>query len=124
MVARLETFKDLYKLRVDTTRLAALSRRIDAIGINIYALDGDNRVHVRTFAPAVGVVEDPVCGSGNAAVATHIRASKLDGVVGAEYTARQGAALGRDGKIQVRLNGVDVYIGGNCVTAVEGSIST
>ena len=70
------------------------------------------------------MVEDPVCGSGNAVVGTHIRASKLDGVVGSEYVARQGAALGRNGEVRVRLNGIDVYIGGSCVTAIDGQITT
>jgi PhzF family phenazine biosynthesis protein len=123
MVTRLETFDDLYNLPVDFPALAALSRKLNAVGINLYALDNNNQVHVRSFAPAVGVMEDPVCGSGNAAVATHIRVSKLDGVVGSEYTAQQGSALGRNGRVHVRLNGIDVYIGGDCVTAIDGSIS-
>jgi PhzF family phenazine biosynthesis protein len=122
MVTRLESFDDLYSLAVDGPGLSDLSRRIGAVGINVYALDDKNQVHVRSFAPAVGVPEDPVCGSGNAAVAAHIRASKLDDVVGREYVARQGAALGRDGRIHVRLNGIDVYIGGSCVTAIDGQL--
>jgi PhzF family phenazine biosynthesis protein len=123
MVTRLETFDDLYSLSVDGSLLTNLSHRLGAVGINVYALDDENQVHVRSFAPAVGVTEDPVCGSGNAAVAAHIRASKLDEVVGREYVARQGAALGRDGRVHVRLNGIDVYIGGSCVTAIDGQIT-
>jgi PhzF family phenazine biosynthesis protein len=123
MVARLESYGPLYGLTVDGSRLAELSRETDSVGINVYAIDSQDRVHVRAFAPAVGVFEDPVCGSGNAAVAAHIRASKLDAVVGREYVAHQGAALGRDGEVRVRLDGVDVYIGGSCVTAVDGQIN-
>lgn len=123
MVTRLESFDDLYALKVDVPRLTALSRKTGAVGINVYALDAENQVHVRSFAPAAGIVEDPVCGSGNAAVAAHIRATGMDDVVGTEYVARQGAALGREGRVQVRLNGIDVYIGGSCVTAIDGQIT-
>lgn len=123
MVARLESFETLYDIPVDSNRLSALSKETDSVGICVYALDSRDRVHVRAFAPAAGVFEDPVCGSGNAAIAAHIRASKLDAIVGREYVAHQGAAMGRDGEVRVRLDGVDVYIGGNCVTAVDGQIT-
>jgi len=123
MVARLESYDALYDLPVDAERLTALSNETDSIGINVYTIDSHDQVHVRAFAPAAGVFEDPVCGSGNAAVGAHIRASKLDAVVGREYVAHQGAALGRNGEVRVRLDGVDVFIGGNCVTAVDGQIT-
>ena len=123
MVARLESCDALYDLPVNAQRLAALSDETDTVGINVYTIDSRDRVHVRAFAPAAGVFEDPVCGSGNAAVGAHIRASKLDAVVGREYVAHQGAALGRDGEVRVRLDGIDVFIGGSCVTAVDGQIT-
>lgn len=123
MVARLESFESLYDISVDAKLLSELSNETDSVGITVYAIDSRDRVNVRAFAPAAGVFEDPVCGSGNAAVAAHIRASKLDTVVGREYVAHQGAAMGREGEVRVRLDGVDVYIGGNCVTAVDGQIT-
>jgi PhzF family phenazine biosynthesis protein len=123
MVARCASCDVLYNLPVDVARLTELSNEIGSLGINVYTIDSRNRVHVRAFAPAAGVLEDPVCGSGNAAVAVHIRASKLDELVGREYVAHQGRALGRDGEVRVRLDGVDVYIGGHCVTAIDGQIT-
>lgn len=123
MVVRLASCERLYDLPVDASRLSALSEETDTVGINVYAIDSRDRVHVRAFAPAAGVFEDPVCGSGNAAVGAHIRACKLDAVVGRDYVAHQGAAMGRNGEVRVRLDGVDVYIGGSCVTAVDGQIT-
>ncbi|RJQ53823.1 MAG: hypothetical protein C4530_17660 [Desulfobacteraceae bacterium] len=52
-----------------------------------------------------------------------MRATGLDGEIGKTYTARQGAALGRDGRIEVKIEGEDVTIGGHAVTAVNGMIS-
>ncbi len=79
-------------------------------------------MHVRSFAPAAGVPEDPVCGSGNAAVGAYLGASGLLARTGASYVAAQGAALGRDGRVHVEVRGRDVSIGGQAVTVIEGEI--
>lgn len=123
IVTRLLDFDALYRLRVSTEELIDLSREFEATGVTVYTLDESSRVHVRSFAPVEGVFEDPVCGSGNAAVAAHIRASGLHETIGTVYTAHQGAALGRDGRIEVKIEGEDVTIGGHAVTVVDGTIS-
>ena len=123
VITRIEQFDSLYSIHVDAPKLIALSREINATGVTVYAVDEKFEVHVRSFAPAEGVFEDPVCGSGNAAVAAHIRATGLQGKIGSYYTARQGAALGRDGRIQVGIDGDDVTIGGHSVTVVDGTIT-
>ena len=67
------------------------------------------------------MVEDPVCGSGNAAVAVHrMRAGTIGD--GDAYLARQGRQIGRDGEIRVRVYAGNVHVGGQCVTCVEGSL--
>ena len=123
MVTRLSDFDALYSLDVDAPKLIDLSREIDATGVTVYAVDKNATVHVRSFAPVEGVFEDPVCGSGNAAVAAHVNATALYEQVGKTYTACQGAALGRDGHIQVAIDGDDVFIGGHSATVVDGNIS-
>lgn len=123
VVTRLNDFDALYSLDVDAPKLVDLSREIDATGVTVYAVDKNTTVHVRSFAPVEGVFEDPVCGSGNAAVAAHVNATALYEQVGKTYTAHQGAALGRDGHIQVVIDGDDVFIGGHSVTVVDGKIS-
>jgi PhzF family phenazine biosynthesis protein len=123
LVARLGEFDALYSVEVDTPRLVELSKDIDATGVTVYAVDEDSEIHVRSFAPIEGVSEDPVCGSGNAAVAAHVKASGLYREVGEAYTAHQGAALGRDGRIRIAIEGDDVSIGGYSVTVVDGKIA-
>ena len=106
----------------DPGALAALSRRTATTGLTVYALD-ESGVEVRSFAPAHGVPEDPVCGSGNAAVAAHLR---LTGGMArfpeGRYWARQGNAVGRDGAIAVSTDGDDVTVGGFAVTVIAGTI--
>jgi PhzF family phenazine biosynthesis protein len=72
---------------------------------------------VRSFAPAHGVPEDPVCGSGNLSVATYVGKR-----FGGSYVARQGMQLGRDGRVSVRIHDDGVEIGGHAVTCVDGEL--
>lgn len=122
LVTRLGEFDALSRIDVKTPDLIGLSKDMDATGVTVYAVDETLRVHVRSFAPVEGVFEDPVCGSGNAAVAAHVKATGHVQTVGNTYTAHQGAALGRDGHVRVAIDGDDVTIGGHCVTVVDGKI--
>ena len=38
------------------------------------------------------------------------------------YVASQGTALGRAGRVHVQRDGNDIWIGGNTVTVVDGTI--
>jgi PhzF family phenazine biosynthesis protein len=76
---------------------------------------------VRSFAPAHGIAEDPVCGSGNLSVAVFLKENNLLERFGSEYVARQGMQLGRDGRVSVRLND-RIQIGGHAVTCVDGTL--
>ena len=109
-------------LAPDMAKIAALNT-LGITGVNVFGLypartGGD--LEVRSFAPAEGIPEDPVCGSGNGCVAALIR---RDGVLSArDYVARQGRCLGRDGEVSVRFDGDAIWLGGHAVTCVEGSL--
>jgi len=67
-----------------------------------------------------GMTEDPVTGSLNASVAQWMIET---GRVVAPYVASQGTRLGRAGRVTIRQDDKDqVWIGGNSVTLVEGTI--
>lgn len=71
----------------------------------------------RTFAPKIGVNEDPVCGSGAGAAAAYLR----DEMGRREpFEITQGSCLGREGKITVRYDGDSIYVGGEAVTTISG----
>jgi PhzF family phenazine biosynthesis protein len=78
---------------------------------------------VRSFAPAHGIPEDPVCGSGNISVLGFLKETNQLGRVGSDYVARQGRELGRDGRVHMRLEGEDIWLGGEAVTCVEGTLA-
>jgi PhzF family phenazine biosynthesis protein len=121
LTARLD-WADLDGLRIDTAEfLANLDPKIST-GINLYAVDDERQVHVRSFFGGDGTVtEDPVCGSGNAAVAVHLLQTGRSGDVSATYLARQGSHRGRDGRITV-TPGERVWVGGPAVTVITGTV--
>ncbi len=110
-------------LRPDLAAIASISRRLGATGVTVHAPDRSGRtgadVAVRSFAPAAGAPEDPVCGSGNACVALQRRAA---GDIGG-YVAAQGEAIGRAGRIAVRFRDDAIEVGGSTVVCVNGTIA-
>ena len=121
LVAELAEISALENLAHDPARLTAYYERTGMTGATVFARDGDCVV-VRSFAPGDGIPEDPVCGSGNAAVGAY-RLTMGQIRDGDSYVASQGRQLGRDGWIAVRIEGGDVHVGGHCVTCIEGSVT-
>ncbi len=78
-------------------------------------------LEVRAFAAPVGVTEDPVTGSLNASLAQWLMA---EGHLPTQYSARQGTALGRAGKVFLSqdANG-QVWVGGHVVACIQGSVT-
>jgi len=116
----------LAALKPDMTALAKWSESLHVSGATVFAPSGDSlsKIHVRSFAPAQGIPEDPVCGSGNLSVAAFLRETRQTHRFGNDYLARQGMQLGRDGRVSVRVGKDRLEIGGHAVTCVEGTLKT
>lgn len=125
-VAQLPSVQALLDLRPDFARSAAFERRLGVTGVTLFARYEDDAagIEVRSFAPSCGVDEDPVCGSGNGSIAVFRAQRGLLPTGGAQYSARQGQCVTRAGKIAVSVDkGGQTYVGGACVTTVEGILS-
>jgi PhzF family phenazine biosynthesis protein len=113
-------------LKPDMERIGRVTDASGATGVTVFgaASDGRSALHVRSFAPAQGVPEDPVCGSGNISVAAFVARSGLTARFGAQYVSRQGMQLGRDGEVSMRIadGGRAIDLGGYAVTCVEGTL--
>jgi PhzF family phenazine biosynthesis protein len=82
--------------------------------------ESDAAVELRAFIPAIGAPEDPVTGSLNAGVGQWLAGRVLP----ASYVASQGTALGRRGRVHVRLEADGtLWVGGDTVTTIEGTVS-
>jgi PhzF family phenazine biosynthesis protein len=119
VIAELDTVEAVETLTPYLPALAAYDRTHHTTGITLFAVAGDNEIVVRTFAPLDGIAEDPVCGSGNGALAAY---RLHNGAIkdGDQYIASQGRQVGRDGRVYVRIEGQDIHIGGDCVTCIDG----
>ena len=86
------------------------------------AATGDEAIafEVRAFLPGhSGLMEDPVTGSLNAALAQWLIGA---GLAPARYIASQGTALGRAGRVHVQQDGADIWVGGHTATCISGTV--
>ena len=126
MVVNLGDAEIVNNLRPDLAMITQLSEQLNITGITVFGstLTTDPALCVRSFAPACGVPEDPVCGSGNASVAAFLAHAGMLDTIGYSYVASQGRALGRDGRVWVHVNRADaaIEIGGASVTCIDGIV--
>ncbi len=78
---------------------------------------GESQFELRAFAASAGIPEDPVTGSLNAGVAQWLIA---EGAAPPSYVASQGARLGRAGRIHIEQDRQTLWVGGACVSCIEG----
>lgn len=124
IVGEMSDSAKLASLQPDMAALTEFTLDHEATGVTVFAASGEaeSAIHVRSFAPAHGVPEDPVCGSGNLSVAAYLRQTNQLERFGTRYVARQGMQMGRDGRVQVRIDEDGIRIGGRAVTCVEGTL--
>ena len=126
LFARLAREAEVAALAPDLAAVASLSVEHGVSGIAAFAFvdTGEFAVHIRCFAPAFGVPEDPVTGSANAALPAYLAHHGLLERVGREYLATQATEMGRDGRVRVRV--LDERgrseIGGQAITVIEGEL--
>jgi PhzF family phenazine biosynthesis protein len=119
VIAQLASAAVIETLSPDLSALADYDHAHKTTGLTVFALGGAGDITVRSFAPADGIAEDPVCGSGNAAVAAYrLRAGQITG--DDQYRASQGRQVRRDGHVFAQTRGGTIHIGGACVTCIDG----
>ena len=115
-------------LRPDAAVLAGLDvgvvgprGKVGVVGPAAAASDAEDiAFEVRAFFPGHGgLMEDPVTGSLNAALAQWLIGA---GIAPARYIASQGTALGRAGRVHVAQDDDAIWVGGDTVTCLNGSV--
>ena len=120
----LRSLQALARLTPDAQRLTAVSREIGSNGYHFFAMDAvepDVLTTCRMFAPAIGILEDPVTGNGNGPLGAYlVRHHLIDHPRDGELTFRssQGHAVRRPGIVEVT---VTIEAGEPTGTRVAGS---
>ena len=111
----LDSAHTVLELEIDKIALAGL----DVGVIGPHPQGGPADFEVRAFFTGDGLLEDPVTGSLNASLAQWLIGN---GTAPPRYRARQGTAVGYSGIIDVEREGDRVWVGGACITCIEGSV--
>ena len=126
LVAQLENAQAVLALQPDLQRMKVqdVSHRYTGVVVFGQHEQGEqSSIEVRAFAPAHGISEDPVCGSGNGCVAAFIRHTGQVASFGSTFLATQGAAVGRAGVVRLAVSDERIQVGGNAVTCIDGMLS-
>jgi len=115
--------------------MGALSRIGEELGFSDFVVfttepvSPDILTHVRVFAPAMGIDEDPVTGSAGGPLAAYLAKNRLVEWEGNsfEYLSRQGEAMGRPGTLSLKVvtregEPIEVSVGGTAVTLFRAKI--
>lgn len=124
LLAQVASFEAMLRVRPDMMKLAERSISIFCVG----AASPEASIRVRTFAPALGVTEDPITGSSNGCIAALIAKHGLlpsrDGEL--TYISEQGIEMGQPGRVHLRVRGapggMSVQVGGHAVTVLRGEL--
>lgn len=99
----------LNNLNPDLIALSKLSKEIGCNGYFVFTFDTSEKdilTNGRMFAPAIGISEDPVTGNANGPLGGYLIQNKIkditDGIF--EFTGKQGEAINRIGKVEVKVN--------------------
>ncbi|GAB3232889.1 PhzF family phenazine biosynthesis protein [Kineococcus gypseus] len=111
---RLASAQRVLEAEVDARALGDLPLGL----VGTHPAGSEHAVEVRAFVPELGVPEDPVTGSLNAGLAQWLTGT---GALPPDYTAIQGARVGRAGVVRVRTVDGRVRVGGESTTCLSGT---
>jgi PhzF family phenazine biosynthesis protein len=128
LVVRMDSAEACLAVRPDAQALLHLTTMgmtgIAMFGAHPSGADAD--YEVRAIFTKMGVLaEDPVTGSANACIARVLEAQGFPdgGSTSRGYSACQGSQVQCDGRIRVDYKDGAPWIGGHCVTVIDGAIS-
>jgi trans-2,3-dihydro-3-hydroxyanthranilate isomerase len=133
MMVPVRSLAEIQGLAADELNVAALNRACRAVGtecVMVFTLETerpDASVHVRMFAPLLGVLEDPATGSANGALGTYLVHHQVVSVTEptTHIVSEQGAELNRPSTLYVEVDHRDgepvgVRVGGQVTPVIEG----
>jgi len=126
-VRRLYTVRDMMPVRQAIDEILQDSGGVCVLVFSLETLSPANDVHVRVFAPSLGVSEDPATATANGALGAYlVRHAAVTAAPVARLRSEQGSEMGRPSVIELEVDpGTDpptVHVGGRVARSVEGSV--
>lgn len=135
MMVPIRSLGEVQGLDAGRLNVAALNETCRAVGTDcvvVFSLESERpeaTVHVRMFAPLLGVPEDPATGSGNGALGAYLVHHRAVAVTEGttHILSEQGAELGRPSTLYVEVDSsadeiTAVRVGGKVVAVAEGTV--
>jgi PhzF family phenazine biosynthesis protein len=131
IIVPIDTCETMLQMTPNFQVMKNFCERLQLTGVVVYCLktiEKKNTAHIRHFAPAVGISEDPVSGAASAALGSFLIHNRL---IPVEETTRliieQGHAMRRPGIVYVHIHTyknqiLKVTFGGQGVITFEGRI--
>ncbi len=118
--------------RLDAAALSRACRAVETECVMVFTFETERpeaNVHVRMFAPLLGVPEDPATGSANGALGAYLVRHRAVPLIGrtVHILSEQGAELGRPSTLYVEVDvkrgePTTVRVGGQVVPVAEGVV--
>jgi trans-2,3-dihydro-3-hydroxyanthranilate isomerase len=130
MLVPLKTLKAVQDIRVRMDRLQDLAKTCEAgktvLVFTSQTLSADHQLHVRVFAPLVGVPEDPATGSVNSCLAGYLVRHRYFGTDSIDIKVEQGYEMGRPSRVCLKAhpdrNRIVVQVGGKVQLMAKGEL--
>lgn len=135
LMVPIRSLSDVQGMDPGRLNIAALARACETVGtesVFVFTFETERpeaTVHVRMFAPALGVPEDPATGSANGTLGAylvhHQAVAVSDGTN--HFLSEQGAEMGRPSTLDLLVDRAGdevtrVRVGGKVVSVVEGTV--
>lgn len=117
--------KILKNLMPTMDKLADLSKKLNIVGVHAFAIDENNQVWCRNFAPAFGIPEESATGTSNGALGACLHAKGWGLSKNLSFVVHQGDWMKKPSRIIVQINTenqFEVWVGGKAVTVLQGEI--
>lgn len=124
LLVPVKSLSALGRVRVENQGLLELARSVECEGCYVFCLETLERssaAHARAFFPGVDIEEDPATGSAAGPLGAYLASRKLV-AEGTPFVVEQGDEVGRPGRIEVRVSGDTVAVGGRCVIVGDGRL--
>ncbi|MDV2495310.1 MAG: PhzF family phenazine biosynthesis protein [bacterium] len=132
LIIPLSSLKAIEAARVDLAAMDELAETLEVdcfMPFSLETVDPAKAVHVRMFAPRLGVPEDPATGSGSGALGAYLARHKLVKATSPTtvIVSEQGLEAGRPSTVRIEVDGTDditaVRVGGQVVKVMEGTLT-